>query len=87
MPRTAFRPHFTLSIVYFAAFFVGFALLLILPEMLEALETLPADADPEAAGTELARRIAGPRLLGAFVLAALTMLLGGYYQVLPGLRR
>ena len=86
MPRAPFRPHFTLSMIYFAAFFVGFALLLILPEMLEALEALPPDADPEAAGADVAKRIAGPRLAGAFALAAVTLALGGYYEVLPGIK-
>ena len=85
-PRTSFRPHFTLFLFYFAAFFVGYALLLILPEMLDALETLPPEADPEQEGAALAQRIAGPRLLGAFALAAATLGLGAWYEVLPGLR-
>ena len=84
-PRPGFRPHFTLFLVYFVVFFIGFALLLILPEMLEAAESLPPDADPQAEGTQVARAIAGPRLLGAFALAALTLGLGAYYEILPGL--
>jgi hypothetical protein len=84
--RPGFRPHFTLFLLYFALFFLGFALLLILPEMLEALERLPPDADPEREGAELARRIAAPRLLAAFLLAAVTLGLGAWFQVLPGLK-
>ncbi len=84
-PRSGFRPHFTLFLVYFIAFFIGFALLLILPEMLEAAESLAPDADPQEEGAQVARAIAGPRLLGAFALAALTLGLGAYYEVLPGI--
>ena len=86
-PRPGFRPHFTLLVLYFATFFIGFALLLILPEMLEAAESLPPEADPQEAGSRVARAIAGPRLLGAFTLAAITSGLGAYYQVLPGIKK
>ena len=85
-PRPGFRPHFTLLLLYFAVCFLGFALLLILPEMLDALETLPADVDAELAGAEVAQEIAGPRLLAAFLLATLTVGLGAYFQVLPGIK-
>ena len=84
-PRPGFRPHFTLFLLYFVAFFIGFALLLILPEMLEAAESLAPDADPQEEGTQVARAIAGPRLLCAFALAAFTLGLGAYYEVLPGI--
>ena len=86
-PPAAFRPSFTLSILYFAGLFIAFAMILILPEMLDALGTLPPDVDAEQAGAEVAQRIAGPRLLGAFLLAAMTLIVGAYYQVLPGMRR
>lgn len=85
-PRPRFRPHFSLFLLYFAAFFIGFALLLILPEMLEAAASLPPGADAEQEGTALAREIAGPRLLTAFALAVLTLGVAAYYQVLPGIR-
>ena len=83
----AFRPHFTVSLMYIAIFFVLFALLLILPEMLDALANLPPEADPELEGSRVAQRIAGPRLLVAFLLAVLTLAVGAYYQLLPGMRR
>lgn len=83
---SGFRPVFTVALLYFAALFVGFALVLILPEMLEAAATLPPGADPQAEGARIAQQAAGGRLLEAFVLAALTLGIGGYYQVLPGLR-
>jgi hypothetical protein len=85
-PRPALRPQFTLFLIYFGAFFLGFALVLILPEMLEALEMLPPEADAQQEGAAAARRIAPPRLLAAFVLASLTLGLGARLRVLPGLR-
>ena len=86
-PRPAgFRPHFTLFILYFGALFIGFALLLILPEMLEAAESLPPGADPREEGAHIAQQIAAPRLAVAFALAAVTLGLAWYYQVLPGIR-
>jgi hypothetical protein len=54
--------------------------------MLEAAESLPAGADPEEAGAALAQQIAGPRLLAAFTLAAVSLGLGAYYEVLPGIK-
>jgi len=83
---SGFRPAFTVALLYFAALFVGFALLLILPEMLEAAAAQPPGADPVAEGTPIAQQAAKGRLLEAFVLAAFTLVVGGYYQVLPGLR-
>ena len=83
---SGFRPVFTVALLYFAALFVGYALVLILPEMLEAAAALPPGADPVAAGTPIAQQAAGGRLLEAFARAALTRGVGGYYQVLPGLR-
>ena len=81
------RPSATLGLVWFAALLVFYSLLLILPEMLDALAELPPDADPVEAGELVARPIAGPRLGLAFALAALTLVVGARLQVLPGLRR
>jgi hypothetical protein len=82
-----FRPHFTLSLFYLAGFFVLFALLLILPEMLDALAKLPPDANAELEGASIARRIAAPRLLVAFFLSAISFGVSAYYEILPGMRR
>ena len=73
-----FRPHFSLSLLYIAGFFAFFALLLILPEMLDAVAELPPGADAELEGAQLAQRIAGPRLLAAFFLAVITFGGGAY---------
>lgn len=90
-PRSGpgFRPEFTLYIVYFFAFFVFFALLLAVPDLLEGLRSLPPAATIEeerAAGAAIARRAVAGRLVWAFVAAAVTMGTAGYTRVLPGLR-
>ena len=84
--RTGFQPVFTVLLLYFAGFFLGFALLLILPEMLEAAAAMPPGADPRAEGARIAQLAAGPRLFESFVLTTLTLAIGAYFQVLPGLR-
>jgi hypothetical protein len=84
--RTGFQPVFTVLILYFAAFFIGFALLLILPEMLDAAARLPPGADPEVEGARVAQAAAASHLLEAFLLATVTLVIGAYYQVLPGIR-
>lgn len=90
-PRSSggFRPEFTLYVLYFFAFFLFFALLLAMPALLEGLRSLPPGADVEAeraAGARIAQRAVEGRLLWAFVAATVTMALGGYTKVLPGLR-
>lgn len=84
--RTGFQPVFTVLLLYFAGLFFGFALLLILPDMLEAAAALPPGADPRVEGARIAQQAAGPRLFEAFLLTTLTLAIGAYYQVLPGLR-
>ena len=43
-----FRPEFTLLMLYFFAFFVFFALLLALPDLVEGMRTLPPASSLEA---------------------------------------
>lgn len=79
------RPRFTLYMLYLVGLFFVYALLLILPEMLDALDRLPPGTDPDAFAQQAAHQAAGPRLLPAFGLAFVTVALGAYYRVLPGL--
>jgi hypothetical protein len=87
----SFRPRFTLMILYFALFFMGFALLLVLPDLIEGARALPPGSE-ELAPDELerAREIAREGLRGklpyAFVLAVLTVGVLIWYQRLPGYR-
>ena len=83
----AFRPNFTLSILYLVVFFLLFAFALILPSMLEVLAEVPAGPEQEQVAYEVARQVARPRLLLAIALSIATVTIGSYYKVLPGLKR
>ncbi len=83
----AFRPSFTLAVLYIGGFFVVFAFLLILPELLAVLRDVPPGPEQERIAREVAQRAAGPRLLWALGLALAALGLGSYLQVLPGLKR
>lgn len=90
--RPVFRPRFTLTLLYLAFFFVLFAMILALPDLLEGARNLgpgPKELTPE----ELARArdmtrdaLQGGRLLVALALAVIATGLGSYARVLPGLR-
>jgi hypothetical protein len=89
-PASSFRPEFTLYLFYFLAFFVFFALLLALPDLLAGMRALPPAASLEeerAAGAEIARRAVAGRLPLAVVAALVALAVAGYGRVLPGLRR
>jgi hypothetical protein len=86
-----FRPRFTLMLLYLALFYVVFALLIALPYLLAAVQTLPpggAELTPEE--LELARDTARRAFAGKAHWAALASVLatgaGAWYGKLPGLR-
>jgi hypothetical protein len=81
-----FRPHFTIGLIYLIVLFFLFALLLILPSLLEVLADVPAGPEQEKIAYEVARQVARPRLYSAAALSVATVLIGGYYKVLPGMR-
>lgn len=91
LPReSGYRPEFTLLILYFFGFFILFALLLVLPEMLHALRTIPPAATIEedrAIAAEVARHAASGRLPWAFGATVIACGLGAYTRTLPGLRK
>jgi len=82
-----FQPRFTLSLAYLAFFFVFFCLVLILPELLELVESMPPGPELQQAAKEAAREAVRPRLPLALLLAVAATGLGSYFRVLPGLRR
>ena len=83
----AFRPSFTLAVLYLGGFFLVFAFLMILPELLSVLRDVPPGPAQERIAREVAQRAAGPRLLWAVGMALAALGLGAYLQVLPGLKR
>lgn len=70
-----------------AAFFLLFAFLLILPELLTVLRDVPTGPEQEQMAQEVAQQAAGPRLLWAIGLALGAVGLGAYLEILPGLKR
>ena len=82
----AFRPHFTLGLVYLVVFFIIFALLLILPSLLDVLAQVPPGPQQEQAAYEIAREGARPRVYTAIALSVATVVLGTYYRILPGMK-
>ena len=83
----AFRPSFTLALLYLLVFFVIFAMLLVLPELLSVLRDAPPGPAQQHAAEALVHKVAGPRLPWALALAVGTLALGAWLQVLPGLRQ
>ena len=84
----AFQPRFTLSLLYLFGLFLVYCLLFVAPELSGLVEPA-APGQEEAvkqAASEVAREAMRPRLPVAFGAAVLTLLLGGRYGFLPGLR-
>lgn len=94
-PRTggaAFRPEFTLLLLYFFGLFLVFSLLLALPALLEALRTLPPGDGPltpeeRAIAAEAARDALRGRVPYAVIAAVVVLGLAVWTRSLPGLRR
>lgn len=92
LPRATFRPEFTLLLLYFAALFLAFSLLLALPALLDALRALPPGAGPlseeeRAIAAQAAEQALSGRLPYALVAALITLGIGAWTRSLPGLRR
>jgi hypothetical protein len=83
----AFKPSFTLLIAYVVGFFVAYALLLILPELLSVLAEVPPGPEQQEIAEQVARDAARPRIAYAVALTLITVGLGSYLKILPGLRQ
>ncbi len=83
----AFRPSFTLALVYLVAFFVVFAFLLIMPELLAVLRDVPPGPEQERIAQQVAQKAFAPRAIYALALALAAVGLGSYLKLLPGLKR
>ena len=84
--RPTFRPRFTLGIFYLLGVFFLYAMLLVLPEMIHALKTIPPGPEQQAAVTEALQANMRVRLGIALVAAIATVLLAAVKGWLPGLR-
>lgn len=91
--RPPYRASFTLTLLYLFGFFVLFALLFALPDLLRAVAQLPPGPEElSEEELELAKRIAqralvGGRLYLAVGCSVVTIGLSTYLNVLPGLKR
>jgi len=83
----AFRPSFTLALLYLVVFFFAFAFLLIMPELMAVLRDVPPGPEQEAVARRVAQQAAAPRLPWALLLSLAALGLGSYLRVLPGLKR
>jgi hypothetical protein len=94
MPSRAppFRPRFTLVLFYVAAFFLLYAMLFALPDLVAGARTLgpgPEELTPDelARAREIARQaMGGGKVLIALVAALATVGFGIWRNVLPGVR-
>ena len=85
-PSPAFSPRFTIGLLYLIGFFFLYSLLLVLPQLLDVLARVPPGPDQQEIAREVARQAIRPRLAIVLALAVLSTGLGGYYQILPGMR-
>ena len=88
----AFRPQFTLLVLYFFLFFVFFCFVLALPDLVAGARALPPSSGPLTdAEREAGARIAAAALRGKLPLAlaatVAALALGAWTRALPGLRR
>jgi hypothetical protein len=81
----AFRPTITLTLAYLAAFFLVFALALVLPALWPLIGSAPPGPELQALAQDTARTALRPRLGLAFGLAILATALGAWLRVLPGM--
>ena len=81
------RPRFTLALLYFFAFFFGFCLLIVAPELWHVFQNVPVGPEQEEAAKRLAQEAIQPRLHFAAALAIAATGAGMYYEMLPGMRR
>ena len=81
-----FRPVAVLGLLYFAAFFFVFGLLLVAPELVKVMETIEPGPEQQAAAQEAVHAVFQPRLPFALVLALVTTAAGAFFRLLPGFR-
>ncbi len=80
------RPVTTMALVWFAAFFFLYGLLLVAPTLLRATATLPPGPEAQEAVRLAVRDAIRPKLPIAFGAALVTTALGLRARLLPGAR-
>ena len=84
--RAVFRPQFTLGLLYAVAIFFLYCLLLVMPELLDVMRSVPPGPAQEEAAREAAYEATRRRLPWALVATILTLIVAAYTRALPGMR-
>jgi hypothetical protein len=79
-----FRPRFTISILYLAGFALIFMFLMSLPGLIDVMSMGGDEETMTRRAAEVTRTHARPTV--ALLLSLLATGLGGYFEVLPGMR-
>jgi ABC-type sulfate transport system permease component len=74
-----------IGVIYVLFFFLLYGLLFVLPELLDILERVPPGPEQEALAKRAAREALGSNVYTALAAAIVTVALGAYYRVLPGM--
>lgn len=85
-PPPTFAPRFTLSLIYLFTFFFFYCLVMVAPALYEVAQSIPPGPEQEAAAAAAAKEAIQPRLLVAVLGSVLTVALGVWAKVLPGLK-
>ena len=85
----SFQPRFALSVLYLGGFFFLFALLLVVPALVDAYQDLPPGTEEEqlAVAKDIASEVIRPYLWIAIAGSVFATALGLHFNALPGLRR
>jgi hypothetical protein len=86
-PASFPRPFASLAIVYIFGFFFVYALAMVVPALIEVMNTVPPGPELERAAENAAYEAAQGRMGLAFLLSLATVVLGVWTQKLPGLKR
>ena len=81
-----FRPVFSLTLAYFAGFFLLFCLLIVAPALVEVAREGEPSPEMEARAQIAAHDAIQGRLPLAMIAALVATGIGAYARVLPGLR-
>ncbi len=84
--RARVQPRFARTRVYLGAFFLGYCLLLIAPELIEVARTVAPGPEQQEQARRVADATIRPRLPIALAAALVTTALLAYAKRLPGMR-
>ena len=83
--RARFQPRFTLGLIYLGAFFMGYCLLMIAPDLIEVARSTAPGPEQEEQARRVAYEAIRPRLPIALAAAVVTVVLLTYAKRLPGM--